>query len=341
MSLQVVENGRRVTLESGHQPQFLFGLDANKSSIPGVGDTYYAIDATVFYACFITGVWTVVLNDTSIISPAQIPTFVHLVNHTIPSIQVLGTMDETTYTQIIKTGLSYRIDTTEVSGNMYSAEIATNSAILNDFKSLTIGCDDGQSTHATPIQAEIYGNADSYASPLNTTKFNIYPVDPTIPFIREFIDNNHDYSSYITASSDNQSVWDMTVAGGMPSLPSDDTILATEIGVSYVFLIERSILGDFTDTEILVEGLGVNKDYIVDYTSRIATRIIIYSGSGIVNGQSKIRISWIADVIKVDSTNNTALKVRVYLNRTNTGETSPIIQPIGIGGVKYTAMYYG
>ena len=36
------------------------------------------------------------------------------------------------------------------------------------------------------------------------------------------------------------------------------------------------------------------------------------SGTGIVNGQSKLRLSWFADVLKIGTAHNTSLKVKVF-----------------------------
>ncbi len=58
MSMMIVENGMRISLESGHQPQFMTGLDASKSSSPGVGDTYFATDTGKTYTCFVATIWT-------------------------------------------------------------------------------------------------------------------------------------------------------------------------------------------------------------------------------------------------------------------------------------------
>lgn len=218
-----------------------------------------------------------------------------------------------------------------LSGNVLSAAISTDAAVLSFYKQLKILVANGTSTHATPVQAEIYGSADSYAAALNTTKFTIDPTDPRIILKRDALDT-------ITASSNTQTVWNMTVAGGMAALPNHGTILATQIGVAAVLVVEKSILGDFSDTVVLTE----NTDYVVDYSTRTATKITLSSGTGIVSTQSKLRFSWIADVMKIDgATNNTALKVKLYLNRTSTSETSPTIEPIAIGSGKYCELLYG
>jgi len=52
-----ISSGRSVSLQSGHQPRFLTGLDANKSSAPGIGDTYYATDTKRTYICYVAGTW--------------------------------------------------------------------------------------------------------------------------------------------------------------------------------------------------------------------------------------------------------------------------------------------
>ena len=216
-----------------------------------------------------------------------------------------------------------------LTGNINSAAISSDAAVLAFFKHLKTLVSNGASTHATPVQAEIYGNADSYATPLNSTKFTIAPADPRIILKRDALDT-------ITASSASQTVWNMTVAGGLPALPNHGSILATLIGVASVLVVEKSILGNWTDTVVLAE----NTDYVVDYSTRTATKIILTSGTGIVNAQSKIRISWIADVLKVGATNNTALKIKLYLNRTATSEASPSIQPLPLGTAKYAELQY-
>jgi len=230
-----------------------------------------------------------------------------------------------------KTGTTtnYAVTNSGNSGNILTNAISSDAAVLSFFKHLKTLVSNGDSTHATPVQAEIYGNADSYATALNSTKFTIAPADPRIILKRDALDT-------ITASSASQTVWNMTVAGGMPALPNHGTILATLIGVASVLVVEKSVLGDFSDTVVLTE----NTDYVVDYSTRTATKIILTSGTGIVNAQSKIRISWIADVLKVGATNNTALKLKLYLNRTSSAETSPNIQPIPLGSAKYAELQY-
>lgn len=221
----------------------------------------------------------------------------------------------------------------QTSGNIFSNVIAADSAVLSFYKHLKLKTSNGGSTHATPVQAEIYGNADSYAAALHATKFTINPADPRIILKRDALDT-------ITASSANQTVWNMTVAGGLPALNGNNhgTILATEIGVASILAVEKSILGDWTDTVVLAE----NTDYIIDYSTRTATKITLTSGAGIVNGQSKIRLTWISDIMKIDgATNNTALKCKLYLNRTVSGEASPSIQPIDLGSGMHVEMLYG
>ena len=216
--------------------------------------------------------------------------------------------------------------------DIVSAAISSDTAVLSFFKHLKLLVSDGTSSHATPVQAEIYGSADSYAAALNaTTKFTIDTTDPRIILKRDALDT-------ITASSTSQTVWNMTVAGGMPALPDHGTILATEIGVASVLIVEKSVLGDWTDTVVLTE----ETDYTIDYSTRTATKITLASGTGIVDAQTKLRFSWITDVMDIDAgTNNTALKMKIYLNRTDPGETSPSIQPIALGTSKYNELQYG
>jgi hypothetical protein len=220
-------------------------------------------------------------------------------------------------------------------GNVLTAEIASDSAVLSFFKYLKGTFSNGGSTHATPVQAEIYGNADSYATALNsTTKFTITPASPLIELYRTDVS--------VAAKSAGQTTWvmdDNATNGALPAKTgaTHSTILAEEIGVASIISVEKSILGDFSDTVVLTEGT----DYSVDYSTRTATKIILASGTGITTS-SKLRIRWIADVMKIDAaTNNTAFKVKLYLNRTSISEASPEIQPLTIGTAKYVEMLYG
>ncbi|MCK4473934.1 DUF2341 domain-containing protein [Candidatus Parcubacteria bacterium] len=212
-----------------------------------------------------------------------------------------------------------------LTGNATSNAIASNPAVLSFFKHLKLKISNGGSTHATPVQMEIYGNADSYVSPLHSTKFTIDPNDPIIRLKR-----NNDT---ITASSDSQTTWTMTSASGMAS--GYATILAEEIGVQEVQIVE--LANDGVNYEHLTPG----DDYSVDYTTRTATTIILTSGAGITSGTSKLRIIWVADVYDVDAgTHNTALKLKLYLNRTSTDEASPQIQLLTGESDKYVEMSY-
>jgi len=223
-----------------------------------------------------------------------------------------------------------------LSGLALSKEISTDADVLSFFKHLRFKVSNGGSTHATPVQAEIYGNADSYASPLHSTKFTIDPNNPVIELFREDISE--------PAKSDAQTTWvmdDNTTDGALPAKAGDKhaTILAEEIGVASIIAVEKSVIGDFTDTVVLAEG----DDYVVDYSNRKATKIILSTGaaSDIVAGQSRLRITWIADIMNIDAaTNNTVLKVKIYLNRLSPAEASPEIQPLEIGISKYVELQY-
>jgi len=225
-----------------------------------------------------------------------------------------------------------------VNGSALTGTISSNSAVLSFFKHLKIKVSNGGSTHTTPIQAEIYGDGDSYASPLNaTTKFTIDSDNPCIELYREDVSE--------AAKSDAQTTWimdDNATNGALPAKAGDKhaTILAEEIGVASIIAVEKSVLGDFSDTVVLVEG----DDYIVDYSNRKATKIILSdsAASDIVAGQSKLRITWIADVMNIDAaTNNSSLKCKLYLNRNSTSEASPTIEPLDIGAGKYVELLYG
>jgi hypothetical protein len=243
-----------------------------------------------------------------------------------------GSLPNTVGTLVGRQGLlkaTYYMYTYSPTGSVTSSAISTDTGIISLYKQLKIQSNNGTSTNSAPVQLELYGDSDAYSMPLNTTKFTIDPADPRIILKRYALDT-------ITASSNTQTLWNMTVAGGMTAKPNHGTILATEIGVASVLIVEKSILGTFDDAIVLTE----NTDYTVDYSTRTATKIIMASGTGIVSGQSKIRISWIADVIKVGATHNTALKLKIYLNRTNDSETSPSIQPIALGSGKYIELQY-
>ena len=47
-----------LTIKSGQYPKLDIGLDADKPSFPGLGNTYHATDAGKIYTCFISGTWT-------------------------------------------------------------------------------------------------------------------------------------------------------------------------------------------------------------------------------------------------------------------------------------------
>lgn len=223
----------------------------------------------------------------------------------------------------------------DLSGNALSDALTSNSAVLSFFKHLKGKFSNGESSHATPVQAEIYGDADSYAAALNgTTKFTIDPSNPRIELYREDISE--------VAKGALQTTWimdDNATNGALPSKTEAtySTILAEEIGIASIISVEKSILGDFTDTIVLAE----DDDYVVDYSTKTATEIILSDGTGITTS-SKLRINWIADVMDIDAgTNNTALKLKIYLNRTAVSEASPEIQLLDIGTSKYAEMLYG
>ncbi len=60
MPYSIIDKGRVLTLDKGHMPQFSFGLDANKSSSPDVGDTHYATNTLKTYYCYVAGLWTLI-----------------------------------------------------------------------------------------------------------------------------------------------------------------------------------------------------------------------------------------------------------------------------------------
>jgi hypothetical protein len=233
-----------------------------------------------------------------------------------------------------KTGSAYGIGAT--SGDVVTDAIAANAAVLSFFSHLKGKFSNGASTHANPVQVEIYGNGDSYAAALNaTTKFKIDVADPRIELYR--IDDS------VVAKSGAQTDWvldDNATNGAFPTKTTSthETILGEEIGCASVVMVEKSVNGGFTDTELLVE----DDDYTVDYSTRTATKIILTASEAadIVISQSKLRITWIADVEDIEGTANTALKMKIFLNRTATTEASPEIQKIDLGTDKYAEMKY-
>lgn len=232
------------------------------------------------------------------------------------------------------TGSAYTVG--EITGTIISNELSTDSALLSFFKHLKGKFINGVgNTHATPVQVEIYGDVDAYAAALNgTTKFTMDPGDPLIDFYREDVSE--------VAKGALQTTWimdDNVTNGALPTKTgaTHSTILAEEIGVASISSVEKSILGDFSDTVVLVE----EEDYVVDYSTRTATKIILADGTGITTS-SKLLIRWIADVMDIEAvTNITALKLKIYLNRTATSEASPEILPLDIGTLKYAEMQYG
>ena len=221
-------------------------------------------------------------------------------------------------------------------GNVLTDALAANADVLSFYSHLKGKFSNGDSTDTTPVSVEIFGDGDSYAAALNgTTKLKIDLTDPIIELYR--IDDS------VVAKSGAQTDWvldDNSTNGAFPAKTTSthETILAEEIGCASVVMVEKSVNGTFTDTLLLVE----DDDYTIDDSTRTATKIILTTSaaSDIVNAQSKLRITWIVDVENIDGTANTALKMKIYLNRTATTEASPEIQPIDLGTGKYAEMKY-
>jgi hypothetical protein len=244
------------------------------------------------------------------------------------TLNILARISSGPSAQVYVQNLVITADPLLVGANLYSVVYVADPSILY-YNKIKLLSNNNASTHAAPVQVKLYGNKDSYATALNTTKFTIEPSNPSIYLTRMGLDS-------ITASSSSQTIWYMTVAGGMSALPNHGTILATEIGVCSVLKIEKSVLGNFSDIITLIR----DTDYVIDYSTRTATKIILSSGTGIVSGQSKLRLSWISDIASIGATHNTILKVRVFLNRTTSGEASPFISPIPFGSGKYVEIEY-
>jgi hypothetical protein len=253
------------------------------------------------------------------------PELVQLIRQSNPEIQVLTDIDDTSLISVVKSGSNYILGASTITGSILSTAISPNTAILSFYKQFRVSVSNGTSSSTYPIQAEIYSNVGNYLVPLNgTTKFTIPPANPIIALKRDALD-------IITASSNTQTTWIMNVAGGMAALPDHGSILAQEVGVASILAIELSLDGTFNvnTTTVLSEGLG--KDYTVDYSIRTATKIILASGIGIVNGTSKIRLTWIADIINVNNVANFLTYTKVDPNNkititsktiTVTGETN-------------------
>ncbi|MCK4473727.1 DUF4200 domain-containing protein [Candidatus Parcubacteria bacterium] len=248
-----------------------------------------------------------------------------------PISQVLEIIDTGSYSNIEASGNNYVLTAAATSGNVLTDVISSDSKLLLYFKSLELTVINGVgNTHATPVQVEIYGNADSYATALNgTTKFTIDPSSSLIELKRKDITE--------VATGANQTDWTMTAAGCFPSVAGDEyeTILAQEIGVAAVLVVEKSVLGSFADTVVLEGGT----DYTVDSSTRTATKITLSSSAASdITTSSKLRVTWVADVMKIDNSNiNTSLKLKIYLNR-NGVEATPEIQEVATG--KYVEMLY-
>jgi|GEM_PF-6886240 hypothetical protein len=245
----------------------------------------------------------------------------------IPLVQKLSDVDGTSLSNTELSGSDYVLTGANTTGNLLTNTIAPEVVTYSYFDSIQFKVSNGASTAAAPVQAEIYGDADGYTAALNaTTKFTIDPANPIINFKRT--------DTTKAAAGSSQTVWTMTSAGDLPALSgaAHGTILAQEVGVGSVLAVEKSVNGSFTDTAVLVEGT----DYTINSANRKATVITLTSGTGIVSGQSKLRITWIADVAKLESSpNNAILKIKFYLNRTNSGETTPAVQQLTIGTAKY------
>ena len=229
---------------------------------------------------------------------------------------------------IVKSVDDYVLDTGQTSGDVLTDVISSDSKLLLYFKSLKLAVDNGDGT----VQVEIYGNADSFALPLNgTTRFAIVdPTNLTIDLKRK------DETEVATGAA--QTTWTMNAAGCFPAVAVDEhkTILAQEIGVAAVLVVEKSVLGTFADSKVLEGGT----DYTVDYSTRTETKITLsISAASDITTSSKLRITWVADVMDIDNSNiNTSLKLKIYLNRTDAGDATPKIQPVSTG--KYVEMLY-
>ncbi len=245
----------------------------------------------------------------------------------IPLVQKLSDIDVGALINVEASGSNYVLSGVNTTGNLLTNTIAPEIISFSYFDSIQFKVSNGTSTDPAPVQAEIYGDADGYATALNgTTKFTIDPLNPIIKFKRT--------DTTKVAGSNNQTTWTLTSAGDMETLSGSahGTILAQEVGVGSITTIEKSTNGLFTDTVVLTEDV----DYVIDSSNRKSTVITLTSGTGIVSSQSKLRITWVADVAKTENTvNNAILKVKFYLNRTSSGETSPSVQQLSIGTSKY------
>ncbi len=56
--MEMIRDGKLVSLTDGYYPQIQSGLDANKPTSPGVLDVYIATDTGKNYTCYSTGIWT-------------------------------------------------------------------------------------------------------------------------------------------------------------------------------------------------------------------------------------------------------------------------------------------
>ena len=205
-------------------------------------------------------------------------------------------------------------------GTIKSNAIASDANLIRYFEKLKLNLDKGTSTHATPLQLKIFGNADAYAAPLNTNWVTIPESEYAELLLERRIEK--------TATSNTQTTWDFT------SLTNIDALI-NEIGCQYVLLVEQA--NDGSTYSILTE----NVDYYVDLTVRTAPRITLVSGTGIVDTVSKLRATMIVNILDIDeATKNTAIKVQIQENRTDSSETSPAIQPLPVATTQYVSVDY-
>ncbi len=60
--MQEILSGKVVSLQSGHQPRWIYGLFAQRPGNPGLGDTYYCTDTKEFDVCYTAGTWTAIVS---------------------------------------------------------------------------------------------------------------------------------------------------------------------------------------------------------------------------------------------------------------------------------------
>jgi len=187
-----------------------------------------------------------------------------------------------------------------LTGTIKSASIIKNANIgLRYWEELVANLVAG--TAGSTIKMKIL---DSTGAALHTNFVTIAPAEyARIPLLRPIV---------LTATSGSQTVWNLT------SLSNADAFI-NELGVlANVILVE--LAKDGTNYTVLAK----TTDFTEDITNPMAPKITLVSGTGVISGTSKLRVSYIVNI----ALSNTTIKLQIQLNRVDGGDTSPSITPL-------------